>query len=63
MEDIGLQWNPKKCNVLNVRRGVLVDVPEGFKSGVMVIDSLNGYFKKRSLLCSVLFKPTCRDSQ
>ena len=40
MEDIGLQWNPKKCNVLNVRRGVPVDVPEGFKSGEMVIDSL-----------------------
>ena len=31
MEDIGLQWNPKKCNVLNVRRGVPVDIPEGFK--------------------------------
>ena len=29
MEDIGLQWNPKKCNVLNVRRGVPVDIPEG----------------------------------
>ena len=25
MEDIGLKWNPKKCNVLNVRRGVPVD--------------------------------------
>ena len=40
MEDIGLQWNPKKCNVLNVRRGVPVDIPEGFKSGKTVIDSL-----------------------
>ena len=40
MEDIGLQWNPKRCNVLNVRRGVPVDVPEGFKSGETVIDSL-----------------------
>ena len=38
--DIGLQWNPKKSNVLNVRRGVPVDVPEGFKSGETVIDSL-----------------------
>ena len=27
MQDIGLQWNPKKCNVLNVRRGVPVDIP------------------------------------
>ena len=40
MEDIGLQWNPKKCNVLNVRRSVPVDVPEGFTSGETVIDSL-----------------------
>ena len=40
MEDIGLQSNPKKCSVLNVRGGVPVDVPEGFKSGEMVIDSL-----------------------
>ena len=40
MEDIGWRWNPKKCNVLNVRQGVAVDVPEGFKSGEMVINSL-----------------------
>ena len=38
MEDIGLQWNPKKCNVLNVRRGVPVDIPEGFKSGETLIN-------------------------
>ena len=42
MEDVGLQWNPNKCNVLNVRKGVPVDVPEGFKSGEMVRDSLKG---------------------
>lgn len=35
-----MQWNPKKCNVRNLRRGVSVDVPEGFKSGEMVIQSL-----------------------
>ena len=40
MEDIGLQWNPKKCNVLKGRRGVPVDIPEGFKSGETLIDSL-----------------------
>ena len=40
MEDIGLQWNPKNCNVLNVGRGVPVDIPEGFKSGETLIDSL-----------------------
>ena len=27
MEDVGLQWNPNKCNVLKERRGVPVDVP------------------------------------
>ena len=42
MENVGLQWNPKKCDVLNVRKGVPVDVPEGFKSGEMVIYSLKG---------------------
>ena len=40
MQDISWQWNPKKCNVLNVRKGVPVDVPEGFKSGEMVTNSL-----------------------
>ena len=40
MEDIGLQWNPKKCNVFSFRRGVPVDVPEGLKLGEMDIDSL-----------------------
>ena len=29
-----------RSSVLNVRGGVPVDVPEGFKSGEMVIDSL-----------------------
>ena len=40
MEDIDLQWNPKTCGLLNVRGGVPVDIPEGFKSGETVIDSL-----------------------
>ena len=74
MVGISLQWNPKICNVLNVRRGVLIDVPEGFKSEEMVIDSLkedtnygsqehrNGYFKKKSWLWSVLLIPTGRYS-
>ena len=67
-----MQRNPKICNVLNVRRGVLIDVPEGFKSGEMIIDSLkedttygsqehrNGYFKKKSWFWSVLPIPTGR---
>ena len=25
MQDIGLQWNPKKCNVIHVRRGKQVE--------------------------------------
>ena len=40
IEDIGLQWNTKKCNVHNVGRGVPVDIAEGFKSGETLIDSL-----------------------
>ena len=75
MEDIGLQWNPKKCNVLNVRRGVPVDVPKWFKSGEMVFDSMEEetiylflgaperLLQEESWLCSVLLKATCRDSQ
>ena len=50
MEDIGLQWNPKKCNVLNVRRGVPVDIPEGFKSGETLINSLKEDTTYRFLL-------------
>ena len=49
MEDFGLLWNPKKCNVLNVRRGVPVDVPEGFKSGEILMNSLKGDTTYRSL--------------
>ena len=33
MEDIGLQWNPKKCDVLNMTRGVPVNVPKGSSQG------------------------------
>ena len=40
MEDIKMQWNSKKCNVLKVRKGVPVDILEGFKSGETLIDSL-----------------------
>ena len=25
MQDIGLQWNPKKCSVVHVKRGVKVE--------------------------------------
>ena len=44
-----MQWHPKKCNVLNVRRGVPIDIPEGFKSGEMVIDSLEEHTTYRFL--------------
>ena len=31
MQDIGLQWNPKKCSVVHVKRGVKVEHVEGVK--------------------------------
>ena len=31
MNDIGLQWNPKKCNTIHVKRGVLVHDAAGLK--------------------------------
>ena len=31
MQDIGLQWNPKKCNVIHVRRGKQVEYAADFK--------------------------------
>ena len=40
MGDIGLQWNPKKCNVLHVRRGVQLWNPEGCRVGQTTIDCL-----------------------
>ena len=29
MQDIGLEWNPKKCSVVNVKRGVKVADEQG----------------------------------
>lgn len=40
MGDIGLLWNPKKCNVLHARRGVIDKTSQGFKAGRTVIDCL-----------------------
>ncbi|XP_068750863.1 uncharacterized protein [Montipora capricornis] len=40
MGDIGLLWNPKKCNVLHVRRGVIDKTSQGFKAGQTAIDCL-----------------------
>ena len=31
MQHIGLQWNPKKCSVVHVKRGVKVEDVEGVK--------------------------------
>ena len=31
MNDIGLQWNPKKCSTIHVKRGVLVNDATGLK--------------------------------
>ena len=40
MGDVGLQWNPKKCNVLHVRSGVQLWNPEGCMVGQTTIDCL-----------------------
>ena len=40
MGDIGLLWNPKKCNVLHARRGVIDKTSQGFKAGQTAIDCL-----------------------
>ena len=40
MGDIGLLWNPKKCNVLHARRGVIDKTSQGFKAGQTVINCL-----------------------
>ena len=33
MQVIAIQWNPKKCNVMNVKKGVQVYDSRGFKVG------------------------------
>ena len=40
MGDIGLQWNPKKCNVLHVRRGSAVQDSERCVVGTMSVDCM-----------------------
>lgn len=37
MNDIGLQWNLKKCNIIYVKRGVLVYDVVGFKFDQMLV--------------------------
>lgn len=40
MGDIGLQWNPKKCNRLHVRMGITLKDSEGYVMGTMSVDCL-----------------------
>ena len=40
MENVGLQWNPKMCNVLHARRGVVSETSNGFTDGQATINSL-----------------------
>ena len=42
MEDIGLTWNPKKCNVIHVRKGAQVHDKAGVRLGQEgVVESLD----------------------
>ena len=40
MENVGLQWNPKKCNLLHARRGVVSETSNGFTDGQASINCL-----------------------
>ena len=40
MENVGLHWNPKECNVLHARRGVVSEISDGFKEGQTTISFL-----------------------
>ena len=40
MENVGLQWNPKKCNVLLARRGVVSETFNSFTDGQATINCL-----------------------
>ena len=43
MNDIGLQWNPKKCNTIHVKRGVLVNDAAGLKlDQTSMVQSIKG---------------------
>ena len=41
MENVGLQRNPKKCNVLHARSGVVSETSNGFTDGQASINCLN----------------------
>ena len=40
MKNVGLQWNPKKCNVLHARCGVVSETSNGFTDGQATINCL-----------------------
>lgn len=41
MENVGLQWNPKKCYVLQARHGVESETSTRFTDGQVTINCLN----------------------
>ena len=45
MEDIGLHWNPKKCSVIHVKRGVQMQESEDLK---LDQSSVIGYLKEET---------------
>ena len=40
MENMGLQWNPKKCSVLHTQRGVVSETSNGFIDGQATVNCL-----------------------
>ncbi|PFX17665.1 hypothetical protein AWC38_SpisGene17993 [Stylophora pistillata] len=40
VENVGLQWNPKNCNVLDARHGVVSETSNGFTDGQAAINCL-----------------------
>ena len=49
MENVGLQWNPKKCNALHARRGVVSKTSDGSSDGQATINCLKEDAKYRFL--------------
>ena len=49
MENVGLQWNPKKCNVLHAWHRVVSETSNGFTNGQATINCLKEDAKYRFL--------------
>lgn len=76
MQDVGLHWNPKKCNVIHVRRGKQAEdaadlkldeatLVENLKTGFdyKFLGMRNQLFKMRSWHFQLRQRRTCKGSQ